>query len=279
MVSSVPSKAVVCHKASACKLEVAKGTDGSNLCENYEVETRGFTAFISESLLQPLVAMPGGMDRGMLVQHLNEMLKCIWQHLLRRIDFARRLTDNPIELSAREEHPVKAIGWAARDQSGVLSPFKFSRRATGINDVTFKVLYCGIGHTDLHLIKNDWGMSKYPLVPGHEIVGIVTKVGSKVQKFKVGDKCDGKLVLVGAPGKPLELPVFPLLSGRKIVAGSAIGGIKETQEMIDFAAKHKITADVEVIPIDYVNMAMERLAKADVKYRFVIDIGKTLKDA
>ncbi|KAK2969277.1 hypothetical protein RJ640_030818 [Escallonia rubra] len=422
---------------------------------NYEVETRGFTAFISESLLQPLVAMPAGMDRGTIVQHLSEMLKCIWEHLLRRIDFARRLTDDPIELSAREEHPVKAIGWAARDQSGVLSPFKFSRRATGINDVTFKVLYCGICHTDLHSIKNDWGMSKYPLVPGHEVVGIVTKVGSKVQKFKVGDKvgvgcmvgachscnncarnlenycpkmlltynstyydgtptyggysnimvanehfvirwpdnlpldvgapllcagitiysplkyyglnkpdmhvgvvglgglghlavkfakafrvkvtvistspgkrseaiehlgadsflistyldqmqaasntldgiidtvsavhpllpllnllkCDGKLVLVGAPGKPLELPVFPLLSGRKIVAGSAIGGIKETQEMIDLAARNKITADVEVIPIDYVNRAMERLAKADVKYRFVIDIGKTLKDA
>ncbi|KAK3001269.1 hypothetical protein RJ639_020885 [Escallonia herrerae] len=248
-------------------------------------------------------------------------------------------------VSAREEHPVKAIGWAARDESGVLSPFKFSRRATGIKDVTFKVLYCGICHTDLHFIKNDWGMSKYPLVPGHEAVGIVTEVGSKVQKFKVGDKvgvgcmvgachscnncarnlenycpkmlltynstyydgtptyggysdimvanehfvirwpdnlpldCDGKLVLVGAPGKPLELPVFPLLSGRKIVAGSAIGGIKETQDMIDLVAKYKITADVEVIPIDYVNRAMERLAKSDVKYRFVIDIGKTLKDA
>ncbi|KAL5822035.1 hypothetical protein ACOSQ3_023917 [Xanthoceras sorbifolium] len=65
--------------------------------------------------------------------------------------------------------------------------------------------------------------------------------------------------------------------GRKIVAGSAIGGIKETQEMINFAAKHNISADIEVIPIDYVNIAMERLLKADVKYRFVIDIGNTLK--
>ncbi|CAL5371637.1 unnamed protein product [Camellia sinensis] len=300
-------------------------------------------------------------------------------------------------------------------------------RATGDEDVRFKILYCGICHSDLHCVKNEWGISKYPLVPGHEIVGVVTEVGSKVQKFKVGDKvgvgcmvgachsCDsckndlenycpkviltynsiyydgtmtyggysdhmvatehyvvripdnlpldacaplpglnlgvvglgglghvavkfakafglivtvistsprkkkeaiehlgadsflistdpnemqtamgtldgiidtvsavhsllpllglltshGKLVLVGAPEKPFELPAFPLLmvmTGRKIVAGSNIGGIKETQEMIDFAGKHNITA-------------MERLAKADVKYRFVIDIGNTLKAA
>jgi len=67
------------------------------------------------------------------------------------------------------------------------------------------------------------------------------------------------------------------MTGRKIVGGSCIGGLKETQEMIDFAAKHNITADIEVIPIDYVNTAMERLVKADVRYRFVIDIGNTLK--
>ena len=69
------------------------------------------------------------------------------------------------------------------------------------------------------------------------------------------------------------------MTGRKIVAGSGIGGIKETQEMMDFAAKHNITADIELIPMDYVNTAMERLVKADVRYRFVIDIGKTLKAA
>ncbi|XP_059624100.1 probable mannitol dehydrogenase isoform X2 [Cornus florida] len=90
-------------------------------------------------------------------------------------------------------------------------------------------------------------------------------------------KSHGTLVLVGAPEKPLELPVMPLLMGRKIVAGSSTGGIKEMQEMLDFAAKHNITADVEVIPMDYVNTAMGRLEKADVRYRFVIDIGNTLK--
>ncbi|KAI5325010.1 hypothetical protein L3X38_034083 [Prunus dulcis] len=90
-------------------------------------------------------------------------------------------------------------------------------------------------------------------------------------------KTNGKLVVLGAPEKPHELPVFPLLMGRKMVGGSNIGGVKETQEMIDFAAKHNITAEVEVIPIDYVSTAMERLAKADVRYRFVIDVGNTLK--
>ncbi|KAI5576594.1 hypothetical protein BDE02_09G054500 [Populus trichocarpa] len=92
------------------------------------------------------------------------------------------------ENSYEEEHPTKAFGWAARDQSGVLSPFKFSRRSTGEKDVRLKVLFCGICHTDLHMAKNEWGNSTYPLVPGHEIVGQVTGVGSKVEKFRVGDK-------------------------------------------------------------------------------------------
>ncbi|KAM7261579.1 hypothetical protein ACFE04_020656 [Oxalis oulophora] len=354
--------------------------------------------------------------------------------------------------SFETQHPVKAYGWAATEKSGFLSPFKFSRRATGDDDVRLKVLFCGICHSDLHSIKNDWGNTAYPMVPGHEIVGIVTEVGNNVTKVKIGDnvgvgvlvgachscdncadnlenycpkmiftynshdhdgtmtyggysdsmvaneryiikfpenmpldagapllcagitvysplkhfgiaaagknlgvvglgglghvavkfakamgarvtvistspgkkdeallkhgadaflvsndqkqlmaargtldgiidtvsavhsilpllgllKTDGKIVLVGLPEKPLELPIFPLVSGRKVVAGSNIGGLKETQEMIDFAAKHNITADVEVISVDYINTAMERLANNDVRYRFVIDIGKTL---
>ncbi|QCD81963.1 probable mannitol dehydrogenase [Vigna unguiculata] len=350
------------------------------------------------------------------------------------------------------EHSRKALGWAARDKSGVLSPFDFTRRETGEKDVAIKVLFCGICHTDLHIIKSEWSESTYPLIPGHEIAGEVIEVGSKVQKYKVGDRvgvgcmvnscrscnsCDedlenycpksiptygakdidgsitqggysdlvvvdehfvisipdnlpleaagpllcagitvyspliffgidkpglhvgvvglgglghmavkfakafgakvtvistspnkkkeaierlgadsflvsrnqdeleaakgtldgiidsvsahhslvplinllktgGKLVMVGLPDLPLELPVFPILP-RKSVAGSNIGGIKETQEMINYAAKHNIHPDIEIIPVDYVNTAMERLRKADVKYRFVIDIGKTMK--
>ncbi|KAM2554462.1 hypothetical protein TB2_018581 [Malus domestica] len=277
-----------------------------------------------------------------------------------------------MEKALEQEHPVKAFGWAARDASGYLSPFSFSRRPRGDEDVRFKVLYCGMCHTDLHNIKNEWGISMYPMVPGHEIVGEVTEVGSKVNKVKIGDKVGvgcmvgysdtmvaneryivhfpenlpldagapllcagitvysplryfglsepgkhvgivglgglghtgvkfakafgskaaigtldgiidtvsaahpivpllgllkphGKLILVGVPEKSLDLHVFPLIMGRKSVAGSGIGGMKETQEMIDFAAKHNITAEVEVNSMDYVNTTMERLAKNDVR--------------
>ncbi|CAL9000777.1 unnamed protein product [Prunus brigantina] len=354
--------------------------------------------------------------------------------------------------SPEEEHPQKAFGWAARDTSGILSPFRFSRRENADDDVTIKVLYCGVCHSDVHSVKNEWGFTNYPIVPGHEIVGVVTKAGKNVEKFKVGDRvgvgvivgscmkcetCDqdlenycprtiftynsldhdrtktyggysdmivvhhryvlrfpdnlaldagapllcagitvyspmkyygmtepgkhlgvaglgglghvavkigkafglkvtvissspgkedeavkrlgadsfllssdpaklkaamgtmdyiidtvsavhslapligllklnGKLVTVGLPDKPLELPIFPLVLGRKLVGGSDIGGMKETQEMLDFCAKHNITSDIELIRMDYINTAMERIAKCDVRYRFVIDVGNSL---
>jgi uncharacterized zinc-type alcohol dehydrogenase-like protein len=89
---------------------------------------------------------------------------------------------------------------------------------------------------------------------------------------------DGNLCLVGAPEKPLSVAAFNLLFGRKSLSGSPIGGIAETQEMLDFCGKHNITADVEVIPIQKVNEAYERLLKADVKYRFSIDMA-SLKNA
>jgi uncharacterized zinc-type alcohol dehydrogenase-like protein len=84
---------------------------------------------------------------------------------------------------------------------------------------------------------------------------------------------DGALTLVGLPSKPLKIAAFNLIIGRRSLSGSAIGGIAETQEMLDFCGKHNITADVEVIPIQKVNEAYERLTKSDVKYRFSIDMA------
>ena len=84
---------------------------------------------------------------------------------------------------------------------------------------------------------------------------------------------DGNLTLVGAPTKPLSVSAFGLLFGRRSLSGSIIGGIPETQEMLDFCGAHNITADVEVIPIQKVNEAYERLLKSDVKYRFSIDMA------
>ena len=84
---------------------------------------------------------------------------------------------------------------------------------------------------------------------------------------------DGNITLVGAPEKPLPVSAFALLFGRKSVSGSLIGGIAETQEMLDFCGEHGITADVEVIPIQQVNEAYERMLRSDVKYRFSIDMS------
>ncbi|MCO5611649.1 hypothetical protein L7F22_065903 [Adiantum nelumboides] len=344
---------------------------------------------------------------------------------------------------------VKVEGYAAQDSSGHLAPFVFTRRATGPQDVTFKISYCGICHSDLHQIRDEWGGSIYPMVPGHELVGVVTEVGAEVTKFKVGDRvgvgcmvsscaeCDacekkveqycpravwtynsrdaqgkptyggysslmvadekfvlripdnlpldgaapllcagvtvyspmchfgmtekgkhfgvvglgglghmavkfgkafglevtvistspnkkaeaidilgadhflvssdkeamkkatksldyiidtvsavhalepllnlltvnGKLVLLGIPEKPLQI------QPGAVIFGSLIGGIEETQEMLDFCAEKNITSMIEKIPMQYVNTAMERLAKSDVKYRFVIDVESTLPSA
>ena len=84
---------------------------------------------------------------------------------------------------------------------------------------------------------------------------------------------DGNLTLVGAPEKPLPVAAFGLIMGRRSLSGSAIGGIAETQDMLDFCGKHNITSDVEVIPIQKVNEAYGRLLKSDVKYRFSIDMA------
>src|SRR6185369_15621255 len=91
-------------------------------------------------------------------------------------------------------------------------------------------------------------------------------------------KRDATLTLVGAPEEPLPVSAFSLLFGRRKLAGSIIGGIAETQEMLDFCAEHGITSDVEVIPAQKIDEACERLLKSDVKYRFVIDIASLRKD-
>ena len=89
---------------------------------------------------------------------------------------------------------------------------------------------------------------------------------------------DGNLTLVGAPPQPLDVKAFSLIGGRHSLSGSAIGGLRETQEMLDFCGEHNLTSDVEVIPIQKVNEAYERLAKSDVKYRFSIDMASLEAD-
>ncbi len=342
-----------------------------------------------------------------------------------------------------------ALGFASLSPTDSLKKFNFERRDPTAHDVEIEILFCGVCHSDLHQARNEWANTVYPCVPGHEIVGKVTRVGNHVSKFKIGDlaavgcmvdscrdcancrqdleqfceqgatftynapdkhipgahtyggysnsvtvdesfvlsvpenldlaavapllcagittyspikrwgiekgdkvgvvglgglghmalkfahafgakvvlfttspgkaedakrlgadevvvsrnademaahagsfdfiidcvsadhdinaylnllKLDGTLTLVGAPEKPLPVSSFNLIFGRKILTGSLIGGIKETQEMLDFCSKHDIVSEIEMIDIGYVNEAYERLLKSDVKYRFVIDM-------
>jgi uncharacterized zinc-type alcohol dehydrogenase-like protein len=342
--------------------------------------------------------------------------------------------------------PVK--GYAAPQAKIPLEPFKFERREVGPHDVQIEIQYCGVCHSDIHQVRDEWGGSIFPMVPGHEIVGKITKVGSEVTKFKVGEtagigcfvdscrhcpsclagleqycevgmigtyngidkegrptyggysnqivadenytlhisdklplsgvapllcagittysplrewkvgkghkigvvglgglghmavklaasmgaevtvlstseskradaeklgahhfvvtsdpeqvkqiagsldfilntisaqheynfylqllKLDGTMILVGVPPEAPQLAAFNLIMKRRRIAGSLIGGIKETQEMLDYCAEHNITSDVEVINIDYINEAYERMIKGDVRYRFVIDMA------
>lgn len=346
---------------------------------------------------------------------------------------------------------IKAKGIAASSANSGLAPFSFERRDPKEHDVVIDIKYCGICHSDIHQVRSEWFPGIYPMVPGHEIAGLVRLVGSKVTKYKVGDrvgvgcfvdtcrtcssckaemdnyclegmvqtyngverdgktptfggysdmivvdenyvlkipnsipldkaapllcagvtlysplmnwkagpgkkvgilgmgglghmgvkiaaalgaevtvlshsdkkredalkfgahnfvttkdpqnlqkyssyfdliintvssaeidmaqffnllKLDATLVAVGAPDKPLSINVFPLIMMRRNYSGSVIGSIKETQEMLDFCAKHNITPEIEVIAPDYINQAYERVLKSDVHYRFVIDMTK-----
>jgi len=343
---------------------------------------------------------------------------------------------------------IQAKGYAAQSPETDLAAWGFERREVGPHDVQIEILFCGVCHSDLHQIKNDWFPGIFPMVPGHEIVGKITKVGDHVKKFKVGglagvgcmvDSCqvcencvqgleqyclegntqtynnkdrsgvptyggysntivvreefvlhvsdklqlaatapllcagittwsplrhwkvgkghklavlglgglghmgvkfgvafgaevtvlstspskeqaakdlgahhfvvtsdpaqvkavkgsfdfildtvsaehdmnmylsllrtDGTMMCVGVPSKPYSIHPFSVLGGRKSLAGSGIGGIPETQEMLDFCAEHNIVSDIELIDIKDITASYARMLKGDVRYRFVIDMA------
>lgn len=343
--------------------------------------------------------------------------------------------------------PLPTPAYAATSETAPLAPWSFDRREPGPAEVLIEIRYCGVCHTDIHFVKNEWGNAIYPMVPGHEIVGTITAVGSGVTRWKAGDtvgigcfvdscrSCaacaageeqycqggatftynspladgtvtyggystqitvdenyvvrvpeslaldaaapllcagittysplkkfgvgpgmnvgivglgglghmgvkfakamgahvtvlsqserkradamalgaddylstgdpatfeanagrfhflldtvsaphdlnaylgllglDGRMVLVGLPD-PTPLSAMPLIFQRRSLTGSLIGGIRETQEMLDFCGEHGIVSEVEVIPISAINEAYERMLRSDVRYRFVIDIA------
>ncbi|MEY4631162.1 MAG: hypothetical protein RIQ81_1282 [Pseudomonadota bacterium] len=346
---------------------------------------------------------------------------------------------------------LSAKAYAAKTATSQLAPFNFSRREVGADDVLIEISHCGVCHSDIHQARDEWGGSIFPMVPGHEIVGRVTKVGANVKNFKAGDlagvgcmvdscrtcgsckegleqyceghavvtynglekdlktptyggysnlivvdekytlkmpsnldpaasapllcagvttwsplrhwkvgpgmklgvvglgglghmavklgasmgsevtvfstsrakqadaarlgarnfvataekgalesnaktmdliintvsaphnmdgylnllKRDGTMVLVGVSPEQIPVSAFSVIGKRRRLAGSLIGGIKETQEMLDYCGKHNITSDIELIPIKDINDAYERMIAGKVRYRFVIDM-KTL---
>ena len=345
---------------------------------------------------------------------------------------------------------LKTKGYAALRPKAALAPFSFERREPREHDVLIDIKYCGICHSDIHQVRDEWGEGTFPMVPGHEITGVVVAVGEKARKFKVGDKVgvgcfvdscrncsqcedgleqycdktvftynshehdgtptyggysdkivvdedyvlripnnlpldaaapllcagitlysplihwqagpgkkvaiiglgglghmgvklghalgaeitvlsqslkkkddgirlgadhyyattdpetfvklkggfdlilntvsaeidwnqyldllklDGSMVLLGIPEKQVPIGATPLISRRRSLSGSMIGGIRETQEMLEFCGKHSVTSDIELVSIQRVNEAYERVLKSDVRYRFVIDLA-TLK--
>ena len=199
-----------------------------------------------------------------------------------------------------------ANAYSAASATSPLASDTIARRAPTEHDVQIEILFCGICHSDLHSVRNEWNSvmpAFYPIVPGHEIKEDALRLGAdEVVVSRNADEMqqhagsfdfildtvsanhdinaylnllslDGNITLVGAPEKPLEAAAFSLIMGRRSLSGSNIGGIAETQEMLDFCSEHNITADFEVIPIQKVNEAYERLLKSDVKYRFVIDMA------
>lgn len=344
---------------------------------------------------------------------------------------------------------MKTKAYAAKSATTPLAPFDIERRSPGKNDVQIKISHCGVCHSDIHQARDEWGGSLFPMVPGHEIVGTVTAVGTSVSKYNVGDKVgvgcfvdscrdcsscregleqyceqgmtgtynakergtgaptyggysasivvdqnyvlripdnlsleeaapllcagittysplkhwgagpgkkvaviglgglghmavkigsamgaeitvlsqslkkkddglrlgaknffatsdsttfeklantfdliintvsaevdlnaylgllkrDGTMVLLGVPTQAAPVHAFSVIGNRRSLAGSLIGGIKETQEMLDFCGQHKFGSDVEVIPMEHINKAYDRMIKGDVRYRFVIDMA------
>jgi alcohol dehydrogenase (NADP+) len=347
---------------------------------------------------------------------------------------------------------IPVVGYAAKQAKGPLTSYTFKRRDPLDHDIVIDIQYCGICHSDIHQVKDEWGGSTFPIVPGHEIAGIVSQVGAKASRYNVGDRVgvgcfvdscrdcspcrkgleqycaegctltyngverdgkthtqggysnkivvdenyvlripdnlpldcaaplmcagitlysplvywkagpgkkvaiigfgglghmgvkiahalgaqvtvlshslkkqedakrmgadqfyatsdqktfevlkghfdlivntvsieidlnqylsllglDGTMVIVGLPEKEMSIGAFSLINARRSIAGSVIGGILETQEMLDFCNKHNISCDIELIPIQKVNEAYQRVINSDVRYRFVIDT-KSLK--
>ena len=180
------------------------------------------------------------------------------------------------------------VGYAATGPHSKLKPYEFERTIPKANEVEIEILNCGICHSDVHQARNEWHNTVFPCMPGHEIVGKVVASGAAVKKFAVGDRvgvgclidsCHECSACREGPEQLCErgclvpTDISKMIMERKTLATSLIGGIRETQEVLDFCAKHSIKPNIKVVPIDFVNSAFDDLAEGRVDFRYVIDMS------
>jgi D-arabinose 1-dehydrogenase-like Zn-dependent alcohol dehydrogenase len=180
------------------------------------------------------------------------------------------MESQPIELSTNfcpcaygPRTRVKAYGAFAGDKP--LEPIDIERRQPGPHEVQSDIAYCGVCHSNLHHVRSEWEGTIYPCMPGREIVGHVAAVGGEVTKFRVGDTVGvGCLVDSCQHCASCEEGLEQFCENGKTLT-------YETQEMLDFCAERGIVAEIEMILVQKIDEAYDRMQKSDVKYRFVID--------
>ena len=194
------------------------------------------------------------------------------------------------------ERKIKA--YAAHKPGGKLEPFEFNPGELRPEQVEIKVSHCGICHSDLSMRDNEWQMTTYPFVPGHEAVGEIVATGDQVKNLKIGLKAiagkfdliistvnadlnwpaflytlapKGRLHFVGVVPRPISLFSFPLIAGQRSVSGSPVGSPAVIANMLEFCARHDIAPVTERFKMSEVNEAFEYLAAGRARYRIVLE--------
>lgn len=162
---------------------------------------------------------------------------------------------------------VETLGYAAQSAKTLLKPFFFERHNPKSYEIQLEILYCGVCHSDLHKLEEKFDFLISTMPDAHDVNEYVKLL-----------KTDGAISVLGCL-VPFTKPLDPdeIARKRRSVTGSLMGGIKETQEMLDFCSKHNITADIEIIGIEKINEAFKKIKNKNVKFRFVIDM-KSLQE-
>lgn len=187
--------------------------------------------------------------------------------------------------------------WAAGGAGKPLELKIFDVDALGAEEVEVAVDYCGVCHSDLSMINNEWGMSGYPFIPGHEIIGRVTAVGAQARGLSAGqrvgigwtagscmhcqpclsgdqNRCNELVATIGAVLEPIPVPAFTLIGRQRQVSGKPTGSPVDIARMRAFAARHDIRPQVEMFPMSKINEALKHLKEGKARYRIVLEGGR-----